>query len=165
VVASLSRRRVGRHRCPHAGVLVRARHRPRTAGDAGPRIDYPVAVDNDYAIWTAFDNHFWPALYFIDADGIIRDSHFGEGRYEESERVIQELLGVEREPVSVEGVGVEAKADWDHLRSPETYLGFMRSKHFASANDQSLTNPAPTSLLDTSASTDWALAGEWTIGA
>ena len=66
-------------------------------------IDYPVAVDNDYEIWTAFDNHYWPALYFVDADGVIRDRHFGEGRYEKSERVIQELLGVERELVSVEG--------------------------------------------------------------
>src|SRR5947209_12614918 len=64
-------------------------------------IDYPVAVDSDYEIWGAFDNHYWPALYFVDADGIIRDQHFGEGRYEESELVIQRLLGVERELVSV----------------------------------------------------------------
>ena len=89
-------------------------------------IDYPVAVDNDYAIWDAFANHYWPALYFVDRDGIIRDQHFGEGRYEQSERVIQRLLGVERELVSVEGVGVEAQADWDHLRTPETYLGYER---------------------------------------
>ena len=86
-------------------------------------IDYAVAVDNDYEIWSAFDNHYWPALYFIDADGVIRDHHFGEGRYEKSERVIQRLLGVERELVAVEGIGVEAEADWDHLRTPETYLG------------------------------------------
>src|SRR5919106_263137 len=90
-------------------------------------IDYPVAVDNDYAIWSAFDNHYWPALYFVDADGVIRDQHFGEGRYEKSERVIQRLLGVDREPVSVEGVGVEAAADWDHLYTLETYLGSARS--------------------------------------
>ena len=76
------------------------------------KIDYPVALDNDYEIWSAFSNHYWPALYFHDADGIIRDQHFGEGRYEQSERVIKRLLGVEREPVSVEGVGVEAEADW-----------------------------------------------------
>ena len=95
-------------------------------------IDYPVAVDNDYAIWSAFDNHYWPALYFVDADGVIRDHHFGEGRYEQSERVIQRLLGVERELVSVEGLGVEAEADWDHLRTPETYLGYGRGEHFAS---------------------------------
>ena len=95
-------------------------------------IDYPVAVDNDYQIWSAFDNHYWPALYFIDADGIIRDHHFGEGRYEQSELGIQRLLGVERELISVEGLGVEAEADWHHLRTPETYLGYARSEHFAS---------------------------------
>src|SRR4026209_1507570 len=86
-------------------------------------IAYPVAVDNDYAIWSAFDNHYWPALYFVDADGIIRDQHFGEGRYEKSESEIQRLLGIEREPVVVRGVGVEAEADWDNLGTPETYLG------------------------------------------
>ncbi len=74
----------------------------------GREIDYPIAVDNDYEIWSAFSNHYWPALYFVDRDGIIRDHHFGEGRYEESERVLQRLLGVEREPVPVTGIGVEA---------------------------------------------------------
>ena len=118
-------------------------------------IDYPVAVDNDYEIWSAFDNHYWPALYFVDADGIIRDHHFGEGRYEESERVIQRLLGVERELVSVEGLGVEAEADWDHLRTPETYLGYGRAAGTA---------PRSTAATSLSASNHWALAGEWTIG-
>ncbi len=113
-------------------------------------IDYPVAVDNDYEVWSAFANHYWPALYFVDADGIIRDHHFGEGRYKESERVIQELLGIERELVSVEGLGVEAEADWDHLRTPETYLGTWRSERFAS----------PEQL----GSNHWGLDGEWTIG-
>src|SRR3954452_19998908 len=89
-------------------------------------IDYPVATDNDYAVWGAFANHYWPALYFVDAEGAIRDQHFGEGRYEESERVIQRLLGVERDLLSVVGEGVEAPADWDHLRTPETYLGSAR---------------------------------------
>jgi thiol-disulfide isomerase/thioredoxin len=114
-------------------------------------IDYPVAVDNDYEIWSAFANHYWPALYFVDAEGIIRDHHFGEGRYEQSERVIQRLLGVERELVSVEGLGVEAEADWDHLRTPETYLGSGRGEHFASAGEELRLN-------------HWALDGEWTIG-
>src|SRR3954449_10071061 len=85
-------------------------------------IDYPVSVDNDYAIWSSFDNNYWPALYFVDREGIIRDEHFGEGRYDQSERQIQRLLGGDRKPVSVEGVGVEAAADWDHLRTAETYL-------------------------------------------
>src|SRR5919197_882393 len=95
-------------------------------------IDYPVAVDDDYEIWSAFDNHYWPALYFVDQDGIIRDQHFGEGRYEQSERVIQRLLAVEHELVSVEGDGVEAEADWTNLRTPETYLGYGRSAQFSS---------------------------------
>src|SRR4051794_20191571 len=94
-------------------------------------IDYPVALDNDYGVWRAFDNHYWPALYFVDTDGKVRDEHFGEGRYEESERVIQRLLGVDRDPVDVTGTGVEAAADWDHLRTPETYLGYERGERFS----------------------------------
>src|SRR3954468_12626169 len=94
-------------------------------------IDYPVAVDNDYEIWNAFDNHYWPALYFVDREGIIRDHHFGEGRYEQSERELQRLLGIERDPVAVSAVGVEAPADWDTLRTPETYLGFERGERSA----------------------------------
>jgi hypothetical protein len=101
-------------------------------------IDYPVGQDNDYAIWSAFANRYWPALYFVDKDGVIRDQQFGEGRYEESERVIQELLGVERELVSVEGVGAEAEADWDHLRTPETYLGYARGQQAAPRDGLSL---------------------------
>ena len=113
-------------------------------------IDYPVAADNDYGVWSAFANHFWPALYFVDKDGVIRDQHFGEGRYEESERVIQELLGVERELVSVEGVGAEAEADWDHLRTPETYLGYSRGQQAAPRDGLSLN--------------EWALVGDWKTG-
>ncbi len=128
-------------------------------------IDYPVAIDNDYEIWTAFDNHYWPALYFVDPDGIIRDHHFGEGRYEESERVIQRLLGVERELVSVEGLGVEAEADWDHLRTPETYLGYERSEKFASPDSASFDEPRAYELPTWLHPNHWALAGEWTIGA
>jgi thioredoxin family protein/redoxin len=127
-------------------------------------IDYPVAVDNDGEIWSAFDNHYWPALYFVDADGVIRDDHFGEGRYEQSERVIQRLLGVERELVSVAGVGVEAEADWDHLRTPETYLGYGRSDHFASPGGAALDQHRVYELPGRLRLDHWALAGEWTIG-
>jgi thiol-disulfide isomerase/thioredoxin len=127
-------------------------------------IDYPVAVDNDYEIWSAFDNHYWPALYFVDADGIIRDHHFGEGRYEQSERVIQRLLGVERELVSVEGLGVEAEADWDHLRTPETYLGYERSEHLASPDGAAFDEHRAYELPERLRLNHWALAGEWTIG-
>jgi thiol-disulfide isomerase/thioredoxin len=128
-------------------------------------IDYPVALDNDYAIWSAFDNHYWPALYFVDADGIIRDHHFGEGRYEHSERIVQRLLGVEREPVAVEGLGVEAEADWDDLRSPETYLGYGRSEHFASPGSAAFDERRSYELPERLPFNHWALAGEWTIGA
>ena len=127
-------------------------------------IDYPVAVDNEYEIWSAFDNHFWPALYFVDADGIIRDDHFGEGRYEQSERVIQRLLGVERELVSVEGLGVEAAADWDQLRTLETYLGYGRSGGFASPDGAALEERRAYEFPRHLGSNQWALAGEWTIG-
>jgi thiol-disulfide isomerase/thioredoxin len=115
-------------------------------------IDYPVAVDSDYGVWSAFDNHYWPALYFADRDGVIRDQHFGEGRYEESELTIQRLLGVERELVSIEGVGAEAPADWEHLRSPETYLGYQRGERRADEPPERL-------RLN-----DWAVVGDWTIG-
>jgi thiol-disulfide isomerase/thioredoxin len=128
-------------------------------------IDYPVAVDNDYAIWSAFNNHFWPALYFVDGEGILRDQHFGEGRYERSERVIQRLLGVERDPVGVEGIGIEAEADWDHLGTPETYLGDGRSEHFASRGGAALDERRAYELPARLGLNHWALAGEWTIGA
>jgi thiol-disulfide isomerase/thioredoxin len=114
-------------------------------------IDYPVAADNDYAVWSAFANHYWPALYFVDRDGVIRDEHFGEGRYEESERVIGRLLGVERPLVSVEGAGVEAAADWDHLLTPETYLGAARGERLSTPGERLRLN-------------QWALAGEWSTG-
>jgi hypothetical protein len=128
-------------------------------------IDYPIAVDNEYEVWNAFANHYWPALYFADADGIIRDQHFGEGRYEQSERVIQKLLGVERRPVPVEGAGVEAAADWDHLRTPETYLGYWRSGQFASPQRPALDDSRAYALPEGLRLNHWALAGEWTIGA
>jgi thiol-disulfide isomerase/thioredoxin len=127
-------------------------------------IDYPVAVDNDFEVWSAFANHFWPALYFVDANSVIRDDHFGEGRYEQSELVIQQLLGVERELVAVEGLGVEAEADWDSLRTPETYLGYGRAHGFASpdraARDERRVYQVPGRLP----SNHWGLGGEWTIG-
>jgi thiol-disulfide isomerase/thioredoxin len=127
-------------------------------------IDYPVALDNDYGVWRAFDNNYWPALYFVDADGVIRDQHFGEGRYEESERVIQALLGVERELVTVAGLGVEAEADWDNLRTSETYLGYSRSEHFASPDGAAFDESSVYELPERLRLNHWALAGEWTIG-
>lgn len=127
-------------------------------------IDYPVAVDNDYDIWTAFDNHYWPALYFADRDGIIRDQHFGEGRYEQSERLLQRLLGVERDLVSAVGLGVEAAADWDHLRTPETYLGYERGERFASPGGAVFGVRGSYDLPERLPVNNWALAGEWAVG-
>jgi len=127
-------------------------------------IDYPVAVDNEYEIWKAFDNHYWPALYFVDNDGMIRDEHFGEGRYEQSERVIQRLLGVTRELVPVQPAGVEAQADWEHLRTPETYLGYGRSEQFASPGGAAFDERRAYELPARLSADGWALAGEWTIG-
>jgi hypothetical protein len=127
-------------------------------------IDYPVAVDNDYEIWSAFANHYWPALYFVDADGFIGDHHFGEGRYERSERVIQRLLSVERQLVPVEGVGVEADADWDHLDTPETYLGYERTAHFASPAGAVFDDRRAHEVPERLRFNHWALAGEWKIG-
>jgi thiol-disulfide isomerase/thioredoxin len=118
-------------------------------------IGYPVALDNDYEVWSAFDNHYWPALYFVDRGGVIRDQHFGEGRYEQSERVIQELLGVERGPVPVEGAGIEAEADWGNLQTPETYLGTARGERRASRSEIPERLPL----------NQWALDGSWTTGA
>jgi Thioredoxin like C-terminal domain len=133
-------------------------------------IDYPIVLDNDYAIWRAFDNHYWPALYFLDPQGRVRHHHFGEGQYEQSEKVIQRLLaesgagsdagGV----VSVDAAGVEAPADWANLRSPENYVGYERTENFASregiGRDRRRLYTAPVRL----ALNQWALVGEWTMG-
>jgi hypothetical protein len=133
-------------------------------------VRYPVAVDNDYAVWRAFDNHYWPALYFVDAAGRIRHHHFGEGEYMASEMVLQMLLREADRPVD-EGLvdivpaGVEAPADWANLRSPETYLGYGRAVGFASpgglAPDQRQTYPPPAGLR----LNEWGLAGDWRVGA
>ena len=126
-------------------------------------IDYPVVVDNDHEVWSAFANHYWPALYFTDADGILRDQHFGEGRYERSERVIQTLLGVERGLVSVEGLGVEAAADWEHLGTPETYLGNARSDQQPSSNGAGLDDHRAYEFPERLPLNQWALAGTWAL--
>jgi thiol-disulfide isomerase/thioredoxin len=134
------------------------------------RVDYPVAVDNDYAIWSAFDNHYWPALYFVDAQGQIRHHRFGEGDYEESEMILQQLLaetgisgGVGHDLVSVDARGVEAAADWDSLRSPENYLGYERTEYFASSNGAVLDTPHVYAAPARLPLNHWALAGDWTL--
>jgi thiol-disulfide isomerase/thioredoxin len=133
------------------------------------RLGYPIAIDNDYAIWNAFSNNYWPALYFVDAMGRIRHHHFGEGEYERSERVIQHLLyeaganDLGLELVRVDGQGAEAAADWSNLRSTEGYLGFARTMNFASSGgmvrNSARVYAAPTQLR----LNQWALNGNWTF--
>jgi thiol-disulfide isomerase/thioredoxin len=133
------------------------------------RIDYPVAVDNDHVIWRAFNNQYWPALYFIDWQGRVRHHHFGEGAYEQSEMIIQELLaetrtdGVDRQPVPVEAVGVEAPADWSSLKSPENYVGYDRTQNFASPGGAVLDKPRMYERPAQLRLNEWALAGDWTV--
>jgi hypothetical protein len=133
LVAGLPRRRAARNRRAHARVLVRARDRSRAAGDEGARDRLPGRGRQRLRHLERLRQPRLAGALLRRHDGVIRDHHFGEGRYEQSERVIQRLLGIERELVSVEGLGVEAKADWDHLRTPETYLGYGRSERFAQA--------------------------------
>ncbi|MET1029100.1 MAG: cytochrome c biogenesis protein CcdA, partial [Dongiaceae bacterium] len=130
------------------------------------KIGYPVAIDNNYAIWRAFDNQYWPADYFVDAQGHIRHHEFGEGDYDESERVIQQLLAeagktnVSTGLVSVNATGAEAAADMDDVQSPETYIGYERAANFASAGgavqDVSHVYAAPTAPQ----LNQWGLAGD-----
>jgi len=133
------------------------------------RVDYPVAIDNDYAIWQAFDNHYWPALYFADSRGRIRHHHFGEGEYQQSEMVIQQLLteagsgDIRHDPAPVDARGVEAPADWASLGSPETYTGYERTENFASPGGvlpgRRHAYAAPAELRGN----HWALSGNWTM--
>ena len=133
------------------------------------KIDFPVAIDNDYGVWRAFDNHYWPALYLIDAQGRIRHNQFGEGGYERTERIIQQLLGeagssgIGDHLAAVEARGVEAEADWPDLKSPENYLGHERTENFVSpggaALDKRRVYAAPARLK----LNDWALSGDWTV--
>jgi thiol-disulfide isomerase/thioredoxin len=133
------------------------------------RVDYPVATDNDYAVWRAFDNHYWPAGYFADAEGHIRHHHFGEGEYQQSEMVTQQLLGeagstgFDYEMVSVEPRGLEVAADWANVRSPESYTGYLQQENFSSSGglvpDQRHVYAAPERLR----LNHWALSGDWTV--
>ncbi len=132
-------------------------------------IDYPIAIDNNYSIWRAFSNQFWPAHYFIDANGHIRYQHFGEGDYAQSERVIQELLhqagakNISTTVSQVAGQGVEQAAGNQSGISPETYLGYARAENFASGEatqDMVARYGVPANLP----LNDWGLAGNWTVG-
>ena len=133
------------------------------------RVEYPVAIDSDYAVWQAFDNHYWPALYFVDAQGRIRHHQFGEGEYEQSEIVIQQLLaeagvGDDRHAlVSVDARGVEAPADWGSLKSPESYLGYERAENLASPGGAVLDERHVYETPERLRRNRWALSGDWTV--
>jgi thiol-disulfide isomerase/thioredoxin len=120
-------------------------------------VEYPVALDSEYAIWRAFGNRYWPAVYIADAEGRIRHHQFGEGGYEECERVVQQLLrdagreGVGDDLVSVADDGFEAQADWTTLHTPETYLGYEQAQNFADGE------------ADRLELNQWALSGDWTV--
>jgi Thioredoxin like C-terminal domain/AhpC/TSA family len=132
-------------------------------------IEYPIAIDSNYVVWTAFDNHYWPALYFVDVQGRIRHHQFGEGDYQQSEMILQRLLAeagngdIGDELVSVDARGIEAAADWANLRSPENYLGYDRTENFASPGgavlDMRRVYAAPARLR----LNQWALEGDWTV--
>jgi thiol-disulfide isomerase/thioredoxin len=133
------------------------------------KVNYPVAVDNDYVIWRAFDNNYWPAFYIVDAEGRVRHYQFGEGEYDRLETVIQQLLaeagykGFDRALVSAQGHGAELAADWTNLATPETYVGYGRGERFSSVGAPLLGQPrvyAAPARLDRN---EWALVGDWTI--
>jgi thiol-disulfide isomerase/thioredoxin len=123
----------------------------RAAGDLG--VDYPVVIDNDFAIWRSFDNRYWPALYLVDREGRVGFEHFGEGAYRETELAIQHTLGIEEATVRVDAGGLAEAADWDALKSPETYLGRARGERHSELGSGDL------------ALNHWALAGDWSVTA
>ena len=133
------------------------------------KVNYPVAIDNDHALWRAFKNEYWPALYFVDAQGKIRHHHFGEGEYERSERVIQQLLaeagsgGIGQELVSVDASGAEVAADWGSLKSPENYVGYDRTENFASSGGAVLDKQRIYAVPARLRLNQWALSGDWTV--
>ena len=132
-------------------------------------INYPIAIDSDYGVWSAFANHYWPALYIADSQGRIRHHRFGEGDYERSEMVIRQLLaeaGVEGIPegmVAVEGSGAEAAADWADLRSPETYLGYEQATGFSAPDGLALDKPHTFTAQLPLRLNHWGLLGNWTV--
>jgi thiol-disulfide isomerase/thioredoxin len=132
-------------------------------------VEYPVALDSNYAVWDAFSNRYWPAVYVADAQGRIRHHQFGEGGYEECERVVQQLLreagrdGISDDLVSVADDGFEAQADWTNLESPETYLGYEQARGFASPAGMALDEAGSYVVPDSLNLNQWALSGDWTI--
>ena len=134
------------------------------------RVPYPIALDPDYAIWRAFANNYWPAVYIADAEGRIRHMHFGEGGYAECEMAVQMLLreadrdGVPGNLVSVADEGFEAQADWGTLGSPETYLGYEQGQNLVAADAVEFDEPRTFGVPERLERNEWALSGNWTLG-
>ena len=132
-------------------------------------VEYPVAVDSDYRVWGAFANRFWPAVYIADAEGRIRHHHFGEGEYAQTEMVIQRLLldagaqDLDLDLVAVEPHGLEVAADWQALRSPETYLGYVQSSGFASEDSAGFDQARVYTAASPLSLNSWDLSGNWTV--
>jgi thiol-disulfide isomerase/thioredoxin len=132
-------------------------------------VEYPIAIDSDYRVWRAFDNRYWPAVYIAGADGRIRHHQFGEGGYDECERVIQQLLrdadrdGVADDLVSVSPMGFEVQADWADLKTPETYLGYEQAQNFESPDGVGYDEARTYFVPDPLGLNRWALSGDWTI--
>ncbi|RBX07066.1 thioredoxin family protein, partial [Escherichia coli] len=132
-------------------------------------VTYPEAIDNNYAIWRAFKNQYWPAHYFIDASGRIRHHHFGEGEYDQSEKVIQQLLAeagatnVAGNVVDVKATGAQAAADFSDVQSPETYVGYDRAENFVSPGGV-VRDTSHDYLEAATHLNQWGLTGTWTIG-
>ena len=131
-------------------------------------VSYPVAVDSGYGVWRAFDNNYWPAAYVADANGRIRFHHFGEGAYDDIEKVIQRLLtdsgqSIDKQLVKVSPRGLEVAADYGTLKSPESYLGYERAEAFASAADAPGDVPRVYSVPQRLTLNQWGLAGDWTV--
>jgi thiol-disulfide isomerase/thioredoxin len=132
------------------------------------KIDYPVAVDSDYAVWSAFANHYWPALYFVDAQGRIRHHRFGEGDYERSEMVIRQLLadaGAQSLPAGLATIDPrsdEVQADWEDLGSPESYLGYEQAEGFEASSGEARDKPHAYTTPSRLRLNRWRLSGNWT---
>jgi thiol-disulfide isomerase/thioredoxin len=133
------------------------------------RVEYPIALDSDYGVWSAFANRYWPAVYLADTEGRIRYHHFGEGDYDEGEWMIQHLLreasgeSIDDELVSVTAEGLEAQADWTNLRSPETYLGYQQGQNLHSPGGVGYDEPRSYVTPESLQLNTWALRGNWTI--
>jgi thiol-disulfide isomerase/thioredoxin len=132
-------------------------------------VEFPIALDPEYAVWEAFSNRYWPAVYIADAEGRIRHHQFGEGGYDECERVIQQLLrdaggdAVSEDLISVIPDGIEAQADWGTLGSPETYVGYQQGRNFASPEGVTIDEARTYFVPDPLTLNSWALSGDWTV--